>query len=151
MRRWEKWSLNLLSLIVTLTGVTYFWMKYVLESSDPFAVVNHAWQIPTLNLHIVASPLFILVGGIVFNSHVMKKLRAPRLPNRRSGYVSVGTFTAMVLSGYLLQISVDPWWLQAFMIVHVTAGVMFSVAYGAHLVIGLRLVRRQNAVVREVA
>lgn len=151
MKRWERWCLNVLSLIVALTGFAYFWMKYFVQSSDPFAVVNHPWQVPMLNLHVVASPIFILVVGIVFNSHVMKKLRASRLPNRRSGYTSLGTFAAMVLSGYLLQIAVDAWWLQALMVVHVTSGVMFSITYGAHLVISLRLGRRQDPAIREVA
>jgi hypothetical protein len=151
VKRWEKWSLNILSVVVGLTGFAYFWMKYLVESSDPFAVVNHPWQVPALNLHVVASPFFILVAGIVFNSHVVKKLRTSRLPNRRSGYTSLATFGTMVLSGYLLQIAVDSWWLQAFMIVHVTAGVVFSIAYGAHLVISLRLLRNPKALVREVA
>jgi hypothetical protein len=151
VKRWEKSSLNILSFIVTLTGFGYFWMKYFVQASDPFAVVNHPWQTTTLNLHVMASPFLILMGGIVFNSHVMKKLRAQRLPNRRSGYASLGTFAAMVLSGYLLQISVDQWWLRALMVVHVTAGVVFSIAYGAHLVISVRLVRRLNPVIREVA
>lgn len=151
MRRWEKWSLNALALVVALTGFGYFWMKYLVQSSDPFAVVNHPWQVPALNLHVVASPFFILVVGIVFNSHVIKKLRTSRLPNRRSGYTSLVTFAAMVLSGYLLQISVDTSWLKALMIVHVTAGVVFSIAYGAHLLISLRLVRHQKALIREVA
>ena len=68
--------------------------------------------------------------GIVFNSHVMKKLRATRLPNRRSGYVSLGTFAAMVVSGYLLQVSWSEAWLQALVVLHVVAGAIFTVAYG---------------------
>jgi hypothetical protein len=151
MKRWERWWLNATALVVALSGFAYLWMKYFLESSDPFAVVNHPWQALMLNLHVIASPVFILVVGIVFNSHVMKKLRASRLPNRKSGYGSLGTFAAMVLSGYFLQVAVDPTWLQALVVVHLTSGIAFSIVYGLHLVISVRLVRRQGAAIREVA
>jgi hypothetical protein len=151
VKRWERWSLNVMALVVSLTGFAYFVMKYLLQTSDPFAVVNHPWQMPALNLHVVASPLFILVFGIVLNSHVVKKLRASRLPNRRSGYVSLATFAAMVLSGYLLQITSDAGWLSALVVIHVGSGALFSVAYAAHLVNSFRLARRPPAAIREVA
>lgn len=154
MKRWERWSINGLSLVVAATGFAYFWMKYLVEPQDPFAVVNHPWQGSMLNLHVVASPMLILIFGIVFNSHVMKKLRAPRLPNRRTGYVSLATFAAMVLSGYLLQIASSESWLPALVAVHVASGALFTAAYGAHLVITVRLARsreREESVAFEVA
>ena len=83
MKRWERWTFNALSFAVAATGFAYLWMKYALQNDDPFAVVNHPWQAGMLDLHVVASPAFILMFGIVFNSHIMKKLRATGLPNRR--------------------------------------------------------------------
>lgn len=153
MKRWERWTFNVLALAVAATGFVYLWMKYALPADDPFAVVNHPWQMAMLDLHLVASPAFILMFGIVFNSHVMKKLRATRLPNRRSGYVSLATFAAMVVSGYLLQVSWSEAWLKTLVVLHVGAGTIFSVAYAAHLVISTRLVRMQRtgAAIREVA
>ena len=153
MKRWERWTFNTLALAVAATGFVYLWMKYALETDDPFAVVNHPWQMAMLDLHLVASPALILMFGIVLNSHVMKKLRATRLPNRRSGYVSLATFAAMVVSGYLLQVSWSEAWLNALVVLHVGAGAIFSVVYGAHLVISARLARRQpiGAAIREVA
>jgi len=152
MKRWERWTFNALSLAVAATGFVYLWMRYALQNDDPFAVVNHPWQTVMLDLHVVASPAFILMFGIVFNSHVMKKLRAPRLPNRRSGFVSLGTFAAMVVSGYLLQVSSNEAWLQALVVLHVASGAIFSVAYAIHLVLSVRLARtRPIPAVREVA
>ncbi len=154
MKRWERWSINSLSLVVAATGFVYFWMKYLMQPQDAFAVVNHPWQSAMLNLHVIASPALILIFGIVFNSHVMKKLRAPRLPNRRSGWVSLVTFGAMVLSGYFLQIAASESWLQALVAVHVASGALFTSVYGAHLVITVRLARarqRQESVAYEVA
>ena len=152
MKRWERWTFNALSLAVAATGFAYLWMKYVLQNDDPFALVHHPWQNGMLDLHVVASPAFILISGIVFNSHVMKKLSATRLPNRRSGFVSLGTFAAMVVSGYLLQVSSSEEWLQALVVLHVASGAIFSSSYATHLVISARLARiRPHSAVREVA
>jgi len=141
MKRWERWTLNALSLAVIVTGFAYLWMKYGVQTNDPFAVVNHPWQTSMLSLHVVASPALILIFGIIFNSHVMKKLSATRLPNRRSGLVSLGTFAAMIVSGYLLQVSSSEAWLQTMIVVHVASGAVFAIVYVAHLVISAKLGR----------
>lgn len=152
MKRWERWTFNGLTAAVAVTGFIYFWMKYFVESADPFAVVNHAWQPAMLNLHVIASPFFVLIFGIIFNSHVMKKLKATRLPNRRSGYVSLTMFAVMVFSGYLLQVTANEQWLQALVGVHVASSTVFTLVYAAHLVISARLARvRTDAPIREVA
>jgi hypothetical protein len=152
VKRWERWTFNLLSLAVAVTGFVYLWMKYAMVSDDPFAVVNHPWQGAVLNLHVVISPAFILIFGIVLNSHVMKKLRAPRLPNRKTGLVSLGTFAVMTLSGYLLQVASVEAWLQALVWLHVGSGTIFAVAYAAHLLISMKLARRSpQTAIREVA
>ena len=153
MKRWERWTFNVLSLVVAASGFVYLWMKYGMRTDDPFAVINHPWQTVVLDLHLVASPAFVLMFGVVLNSHVMKKLLGTRLPNRRSGYVSLATFAAMVISGYGLQVSWSEAWLQTLVVLHVGAGVIFTVAYVTHLAISARLARRQRtgAAIREVA
>jgi hypothetical protein len=152
VKRWERWTFNLLSLAVAVTGFVYFWMKYAMVSDDPFAVVNHPWQAAVLGLHVVVSPAFILMFGVILNSHVMKKIRAPRIPNRRTGLLSLGTFGAMVITGYLLQIASSEGLLQLLVVVHVATGAVFSLAYTAHLLISVKLARvRPEAAIREVA
>jgi hypothetical protein len=153
VKRWERGTFNTLVLMVAASGFAYLWMKYALDTDDPFAVVNHPWQTMVFDLHLLASPALVLMFGIVFNSHVMKKFRASGLPNRRSGYVSLGTFSAMVVSGYLLQVSANEAWLKTLVVLHVGSGTIFAVAYGAHLVISYTLARRQQpaAAMRGVA
>jgi FtsH-binding integral membrane protein len=152
MKPWERRTFNALAFVVVLTGVAYWWMKYFEQTADPFSLVNHPWQPAMLSLHVVVSPAFTVVFGVILNSHIMKKLRATRLPNRRSGYVSLGTFAVMILSGYLLQVATSEGLLHALVVVHIGSGLLFSVAYIAHLVISAALSRaREYAEAAEVA
>lgn len=152
MRPWERRMFNLSALVVGVTGLAYFWMKYAMETDDPFALVNHPWQTTMLALHVVASPVMVLVFGIVLNSHIMRKLGAYRAPTRKSGLVSLATFAAMVVSGYLLQVTSSEAWLRALVVVHIASGIGFSAAYVVHLIASAVCARRFRAVAaRQVA
>jgi hypothetical protein len=153
VKRWERWAFNVSALLVAATGFIYFWMKYLLENPDPFAVVNHPWEPAMLHLHVLASPAFILVFGIILNSHIVKKLGAARVPNRKTGLSSLALFSAMIGSGYLLQVMTDDTWLRALLVLHVGSGALFTLTYTAHLVISARLGRRRPAAapMRDVA
>lgn len=145
MRPWERWTFGLLALIVSATGVAYFWMKYLIVTSDPFAVVNHPWQGAMLAVHVVASPWLVLMFGILLNSHILRKLRATSIPNRKTGLVSLGSFFTMTLSGYLLQIVTSEQALPVLVTIHVGTGLAFGLAYATHLVISVRLSRAHAA------
>lgn len=150
MRVWERWGLHGLSAALTGTGIAYFCMKYLMTSDDPFAVVNHPWQSAMLALHVVIAPAFLVLFGVVFNGHVMRKLRVPRGDNRRSGVASLATFVVMTASGYGLQVGAGEWVLQVLIAVHIASGVLFAAVYTAHLVVSLRL-SRVWSVARDVA
>ena len=144
MKRWERWSFNGLNIVVAVTGLAYFYMKYLLLVDDPFSVVNHPWQSSMLALHVVAAPFVILVFGIVLRSHIVKKLVSNGQPDRRTGWTSLISFSAMALSGYLLQVASSVAWLDTLVIVHVGTSIVFIIGYGAHLVIGWRLLWAAN-------
>lgn len=141
MKRWERRSFNALNVVVALTGGVYLCMKYFLTTDDPFAVVNHPWQSSMLALHVVAAPILILFFGIVLRSHILKKLASKYQPDRRTGWVSLLSFGAMALSGYLLQVASTPVWLNLLIVLHLVTSGIFLLGYGAHLVIGWRLVK----------
>ena len=117
----------------------------MLVNADPFAVVNHPWQPAMLAAHVVASPALLLMFGVLLSSHVLRKLRAFGLPNRKTGLLSLGAFFAMVASGYLLQVVTSEHLSQALVAIHVATGSVFSVTYAAHLVVSVRLARAQAA------
>ncbi|HSR51859.1 MAG TPA: hypothetical protein VLV83_13600 [Acidobacteriota bacterium] len=138
MKSFYRWSLHLLTLGVTATGVLYFWMKYLLESEDPFSIINHPWQNLMLHGHILFSPLLLFVFGVFFNSHVMRKLRNGQPQGRRSGLASLLVFPLMAISGYALQVVTQETVLQAALIVHLVSGGLFALVYLVHLIVGLR-------------
>jgi hypothetical protein len=148
VKRWERWTFNGLALAVAASGFVYLWMKYALETDDPFAVVNHPWQPLMLQLHVLASPPFVLIFGVVLNSHVMRKLQATGLRNQRSGYVSLGTFAVMLASGYLLQVATSEALLSALVWAHVSSAALFTLAYATHLLLSLSPARRRTPLAR---
>lgn len=139
MQRWEQCLFNLFHGVVAVTGLVYLTMKYAMTPIDPFAVINHPWQPVMLSLHVVAAPVFIAVFGMIFRSHTLSKLLSPRPDNRRSGWTALLSFSAMALSGYLLQVVSSPAWLTGLVWAHVSTSLIFVTGYGMHLVVGWRL------------
>lgn len=144
MRPWEKWSFHILTLIVTATGVVYFIMKDLMETNDPFSVVNHPLQPLMINLHLLAAPALVFVMGIILNSHVARKLGKKRIPNKKTGWIALVTFPTMVFSGYLLPMVTDPLSSRVVLILHLASGGVFAVSYAVHQIISLKLLRRSR-------
>jgi len=141
MSRWEAWAFGTLQLVLALTGGVYFYMKHVLRNEDPFAVVNHPWQSSMLAAHVVAAPLGLVLFGIVLRSHILKKLTVNGRPGRWTGWTSLVSFSAMALSGYLLQVVSSPAGLRAVMVAHVVTSAIFVLGYSAHLIAGWLFLR----------
>ena len=68
MRSWHRRTFNTLSVVVAATGILYFWMKDMLVTDDPLAVVNHPLQPLTLDLHLLSAPALLVIFGIVLNA-----------------------------------------------------------------------------------
>ena len=139
MTWWERWGFNTFHVIVAVTGIVYLYMKYAMTTDDPFAIVNHPWQPAMLSYHVVAAPFAVAFFGMLFRSHSLGKLRSRNTGNRRTGWASVLGFSAMALSGYLIQVATTPALITFFIWTHVVASVVFIVGYGIHLVNGWRL------------
>jgi hypothetical protein len=147
----QKWTFNLLTAAVAATGVAYFVMKYAMQSDDPFSLVNHPWQPAMLHLHVLLAPALIFVFGLVFQAHVGRKIGARGIGNRRSGYLSLVTFAAMTVSGYLLQVVTDPGTARLAMWTHVVTGCVFTIAYTIHLTVSVLMLRSARRERRQIA
>ena len=141
MKRWERWGLHAALVVITATGIAYFVMKYALEPEDPFAVINHPWQPAMLATHIMAGPVALVFFGILFRSHVAPGILSGRHYLRRSGWVSLLSFGAMVLSGHLVQIASSPEAVTAFIWIHIATSCLFVAGYGTHLILDIRFHR----------
>ena len=141
MTWWERWAFNLFHALAATTGIVYFWMKYVMSSTDPFAVVNHPWQPSMLAWHIVAAPFFIVFFGMLFRTHTLRKLLSASPRNRRTGWTSLVSFAVMALTGYLVQVASSPAWITAIIWTHVAGSAVFVAGYTTHMIIGWKLGR----------
>lgn len=143
MTRWQRYGFTTLAAVVTITGVLYFWMKYMIENDDPFALVNHPLQPWMLDAHLLAAPAFLIWFGIIFDSHIGGKLGG-RIPNRWSGLLALGTVILMTASGYFLQVVTGDRVRQALLVVHLVSGCVFVVTYVVHLTMSARIWRAQR-------
>lgn len=141
MTWWERRGFNTFHVIVAATGFIYLYMKYAMTTDDPFAVINHPWQPTMLSLHVVAAPFFVAFFGMLFRSHSFGKLRSRSPANRRTGWTSLLSFSAMALSGYLIQVVSTPALIRFFIWTHVVTGTVFVVGYCVHLSNGWRINR----------
>jgi hypothetical protein len=138
MTRWLKYTFAILAAILTASGGAYLWMKYLLTTDDPFAVVNHPWQPAMLHIHVLAAPAFLVVFGILFNAHVAGRVGKP-IPNRISGLVSLAAVAIMTASGYCLQVFTDARAWQICFVAHLASAGVFAIAYVMHLTIGVKI------------
>lgn len=149
MTRFERWVVWISSITTVVTGVVYLWLKYVLVSDDPFAVVNSPWQGPVLKLHIVAAPTLVFAFGLVAVRHVWRHLRNRVSEGRLSGLAGVVALIPMIATGYLIQAVTDEGWLRALAWSHIGLGLLYAVAILCHqFTAGGRRARMYRARVR---
>ena len=132
MTRFERILLIGSSVLTALTGTLYGVMKYLLVSSDPFAVINHPWQPLLLKLHIVTAPVMVFAVGMVFRRHVIDRWRSGSARGRRSGVIITGLFSPMVVTGYLIQVVTGSALLEGLVWSHLITAAAFLAGLGMH-------------------
>jgi hypothetical protein len=141
MSRWQAWSSHVLTVLLAGSGIVFFVMKYMVTTDDPFAVVNHPLQPVMLDLHLLAAPLLIFLFGLMFESHIQKKLQSAGRVNRRTGVIAAITFGTMSLSGYALQVSAIETLSRVALILHLASSGVFVLSYAVHQLVNFRLWR----------
>lgn len=132
MTRFERWAVWSTSVATFLTGAIYLWMKYLLVSQDPFAVVNHPWQPVVLKLHILVAPLLTFSIGVVTLRHVWRHLKERMRYGRRSGLLTLVLVGPMIVTGYLIQAITHQGWVRALAISHIALGLLYGGGLLAH-------------------
>lgn len=131
MSRWEAWLVHVANLLVGATGLAYALFRYLLVPDDPFAAA-HPWQAPVQHAHVVVAPLLVFAIGLVFRAHAWQGLQLGVPARRRSGIALLAGAAPMILSGYLLQVAVEPAWRTAWIWIHVATGTLWIVATLVH-------------------
>jgi hypothetical protein len=145
MNRLEAWLSHISTIVVGLSGIAYLWMKYFMQTNDPFALVNHPLQPTMMTVHVVAAPVLTFVLGMVVATHARKKLASPTRSNRISGLGALFTFAPMVVSGYMLQVSTSEMLTSAALATHLVTSGIFVLTYVIHQVVSIRLARTAPA------
>ena len=134
MSAFERFLLHASVLAAAISGVVFFWMKYLLRGSDPFSVVHHPWQPHMLAIHVLVVPLLVFALGLIAREHVVGRLLdgSPHA-GRRSGIGAGLLSLPLIASGYLMQVSTAPSLRRSLGILHMVAGAAFALVYVAHL------------------
>ena len=132
MSRLELWLIHLSTVLVGGTGLVYAWMLWIVEPSDPFAVVHHSWQPAVQHLHVWSAPLLVFAAGIIWRAHVWEHWSRGVRARRRSGVGLVLTLAPMVVSGYLIQTAVADGWRTAWVSIHVATSMIWLAGYIVH-------------------
>ena len=132
MNRFERWAVWSTSVATFVTGVIYLWMKYLLASPDPYAVVNHPWQPLVLKLHILVAPLLVFSIGLVAMRHVWRHLQSGTGDGRRTGLITLVALGPMILTGYLIQAITHESLLKAMAFSHIGLGLVYGLGLLLH-------------------
>ena len=147
MTAFERWSIWVSSLLVTVTGGVYIWMKYLLPEPAGFSIIRHPLQPLVLKLHIITAPLLLLAIGAVAVRHIWRHLVSKTRQGRRSGWSAAIVTIPMIFTGYFLQVVSSEGWLGGLAIAHIVTGVV----YGGALLLHQVMVRRDHTGVDRVS
>lgn len=135
MTRFEKWSVLISSALAAITGVAYFWVKYAMVPTEPWAVINHPIQPWLLKSHIVLVPLLVFAVGMIATRHIWRHYRSGMVLGRKSGLMTALSVVPMVVSGYLIQGVTAPSLLSIVTWTHIGTSVLFTVGVAVHSVL----------------
>lgn len=133
MSRIEAWMLHVSNGLVTVTGLVYAWMAYLVKPEDPYAVVGHPWQPHVQHAHVLTAPVIVLVLGYLWGRHIQPHLRRNTRIRRGSGLGMLVTALPMIFSGYAIQTAVEPQWRSVWVVVHLAASLVWLSGYLLHL------------------
>ena len=128
----ERRLLDIANVLVGGTGLVYAAMKYLMDPRDEWAVVNHPWQPHVQHIHVVVTPFLIFLVGLLWKDHVSEKLRNNGSRGRATGLSLAFQLLPMVLSGYLVQISVSESWRTVWIWIHIITGALWCLSVVAH-------------------
>jgi hypothetical protein len=127
--RTQHWT----NLLAAATGLAYAGFKYFASGKDPYSAAGSPWEPAAHSFHVILSPPLIFAVGLIWRDHVLRKLRHFRRRGRFSGLALVALFMPMVVSAYLIQVTVEETWRKAWVILHLATAALWVSSYLGHL------------------
>jgi hypothetical protein len=144
MSRLDAWLLHTSTILLSITGLAYAAMHYLMKPTDPFSVVISPLEPYMMEFHILVAPLLILAAGMILHSHILWKLSTGSQIARRTGILLIPFFVVMASSGYLLQVITSSW-RSILVIVHLGSGTLWFLLYAGHQIASLRFRRSMHS------
>jgi len=132
MTRASYRAMHAAAALAITTGLLYAWMRYGMRAEDPYAIVNHPWQTHVQHAHILVTPLLAVLIGVFWYAHAAANWRRGTREGRRSGLTLWSLALPMILSGYLLQVSVAEGWRQVWLVTHLATSLIWTLGYAGH-------------------
>ena len=132
MKRWEAWTNHLAIAAVSLSGLAYGVMKYLMTNPDPDSRLGHPWQPWALRIHVLAAPIAVFGLGLLFRRHALARLFGGEVEGRRSGSLMTWLFVPLCFSGYLIQAITGEAARRWTGWTHAAVGLFFAAAYVFH-------------------
>jgi len=132
MKRWEAWWNHAALAAISLTGVLYGVFKYWVPGPDPDSRAGHPLQPGLMKAHLLVGPFAVFGVGLLLRRHALLKIHKGETTGRRSGLTMLWIFLPLVLTGYLVQVLVEPGTAHATGFVHAALGALVVLAYAVH-------------------
>ena len=144
MNRTEAWFVHGATILVGITGIIYAIMRYFMVPADPFSVVNHPWQPHMQHLHVLTAPLMVFAVGLIWKKHIAEHWRSGLRIGRRSGVGMIMIMAPMILSGYMIQVTVTDLWRTIWIVVHCVTSGLWAAGYVIHQIASIQKRREKN-------
>lgn len=112
-------------------GLFYLVVKYFFKVETPYGERPHWLQGYLQSAHILLSPLFLFAMGLLWNGHIMTKLRHSTR-KRVSGITLLCVCLIMVVSGYGIQAFYQETAKAIQVWAHIGTGLLFVFVYTLH-------------------
>lgn len=134
MTRFESLLLQLSTLLSTVSGLIFLYMKYLMKNDDPFSILGHPWQPHMLAVHVLVGPVVVFALGLIAREHILARfMNGAGKRGRRTGASTILLAAPMILSGYMLQVVTGETLHLALVVLHIATGVMFAGMFFWHL------------------
>jgi hypothetical protein len=128
----ERWGLHLAALVTAATGLLDGLLRWFGQRAGEFGPEAHPWLATAQHLHVLTAPLLLFALGMAVRGHL--QLRLKKGPEgRRTGLGAAFLIAPMVLSGYAVQVAVDPLWRSGLAWAHGLSAGGFLLIYLGHL------------------